>query len=228
MPEERNRIETDRLADVLFAPTGVARDNLLIERVRGTVHVTGDVLNDVLLATRSRVPPSGETGDYVLATVHRNYNTDDPDRLGAVLECLGSSPVRVIFPVHPRTRTRMTEAGLEAPENVDLRDPVTYTEMLALERDATAIATDSGGVQREAYVWGVRCITLREETEWVETVDYGWNTLVGVDPQRFREALEGPVPAVRPPVFGDGQAAERIAGLVERHLTGEFSEVEIA
>jgi UDP-N-acetylglucosamine 2-epimerase len=225
MPEEGNRIETDRLSDLLFAPCEHARDVLLEEGVRGTVHVTGDVLADVLLATRSRLPEDGEDGEYVLATAHRNYNTDTPERLAAVLECLAAAERRVIFPIHPRTRKSIETWNLELPANVEVRDPQTYTQMLVLERGAMAIATDSGGVQREAYLWGVPCITMREETEWIETVSTGWNTLVGVDSEKFRAALAKPLPAERPPIFGDGKAAERIAELTVTHLAREKSVV---
>ncbi len=213
MPEEHNRIETDRLSEILFAPCDHARQVLVDEGVGGTVHVTGDVLADVLLATRDRLGESGEKGEYVLATVHRNYNTDSTERLAAVLACLATADCRVIFPLHPRTRKCLEEWGLVVAANVEVRDAVTYTEMLALERDALAIATDSGGVQREAYLWGVPCITLREETEWVETVSTGWNTLVGVDAAHFEAALRTPRPDEHPPIFGDGRAAERIAEL---------------
>jgi UDP-N-acetylglucosamine 2-epimerase len=213
MPEEHNRIETDRLSQVLCAPTEGARRNLADEQVEGTVHVTGDPLCDTLESWRSRVEPAG-SGDYVLATVHRNYNTDDPERLGRVLACLGRSPLPVIMPLHPRTKQRIEQWSLEVPAGIDLVDPVPYTRMLELERGAGAIATDSGGVQREAYLWGVRCVTLREETEWVDTVQTGWNTLVGVDPDAFEAALLTPLPATRPQIFGDGHAAERIASIV--------------
>ena len=218
MPEEANRIETDELSDLLFAPCEHARDVLVEEGVKGVVHVTGDVLADVLLATRARLPERSEQGDYILATAHRNYNTDSAERLSAVLECLGSADCRVIFPLHPRTRKSLETWNLEVPANVELRDPVTYTEMLTLERDALAIATDSGGVQREAYLWGVPCITMREETEWIETVSTGWNTLVGVDAGMFRDALAKPQPENRPPIFGDGNAAKRIAELTVAHF----------
>ena len=227
MPEEHNRIETDRLSDVLFAPCEHARNTLLREEVRGATYVTGDVLADVLLASRSRLPQSGEQGDYLLATVHRNYNTDTPERLGAVLACLGEADCRVILPLHPRTQKALTAWNVPVPSNVESRGPVTYTEMITLERDAIAIATDSGGVQREAYLWGVPCITLREETEWIETVSTGWNTLVGADQERFRIALEKPTPDARPPIFGDGRAAERIAELTVGVL-GETREVSVA
>jgi UDP-N-acetylglucosamine 2-epimerase len=218
MPEEANRIETDELSDLLFAPCEHAREVLVKEGVGGSIHVTGDVLADVLLATRARLPERGEEGEYVLATAHRNYNTDSAERLAAVLGCLGAAERRVIFPLHPRTRKSIETWNLEVPANVEMRDPVTYTEMLVLERDAVAVATDSGGVQREAYLWGVPCITMREETEWIETVSTGWNTLVGVDSEKFAEALAKPLPDERPPIFGDGNAAERIAELTVAHL----------
>jgi UDP-GlcNAc3NAcA epimerase len=227
MPEEHNRIETDRVSDILFAPCEHARETLLREEVRGTAYVTGDVLADVLLASRSRLPQSGEEGEYLLATVHRNYNTDTPERLGSVLACLGEAGCRVILPLHPRTQKAIATWSLEVPANVETRGAVTYTEMITLERDAIAVATDSGGVQREAYLWGVPCITLREETEWIETVSTGWNTLVGADPERFRAALEKPKPDTRPPIFGDGRAAERIAELTVGVLN-EKREVSVA
>jgi UDP-GlcNAc3NAcA epimerase len=220
MPEEHNRIETDRLSALLFAPCEHARDVLVEEGVPGVVHVTGDVLADVLLATQSRLPAGTEEGEYVLATAHRNYNTDSPERLAAVLDCLRAAERRVIFPLHPRTRKSIENWNLDLPANVEVREPLTYTEMLVLERGAAAIATDSGGVQREAYLWGVPCITMREETEWIETVSTGWNTLVGVDAEKFSAALAQPLPAERPPIFGHGSAAERIAELTVAHLDG--------
>jgi UDP-N-acetylglucosamine 2-epimerase len=217
MPEEHNRIETDRLAQVLCAPTPGAQRNLEAEGVAGAVHVTGDPLCDTLESWRARVRPAG-AGDYVLATVHRNYNTDSPERLAAVLACLARSPLPVVLPLHPRTRAALEAWGLAEPANVQLLEPVPYTRMLELERGARAIATDSGGVQREAYLWGVRCVTLREETEWVDTVETGWNTLVGCDPDAFAAALRRPLPAERPPIFGDGHAAERIARVVVEYV----------
>jgi UDP-N-acetylglucosamine 2-epimerase len=228
MPEERNRIETDRLSDVLFAPGEGAARQLEAEGIEGTVHVTGDPLADVLLATRERLAAPSEAEPYVLATIHRNYNTDDEQRLRSVLACLGSVPLTVVFPLHPRTRAALERFALTPPANVQLREPVTYSEMLTLERGATAIATDSGGVQREAYLWGVPCITVREETEWVETVETGWNTLVGADPQAFAAAFERPRPSERPPIFGDGHAAERIAALTAEHLNGIPSRQEVS
>jgi len=222
MPEEYNRIETDKLAQVLCAPSPGAQRNLQDEGVKGEIHVTGDPLCDMLERWRPRVRPAGD-GDYMLATVHRNYNTDTPERLGAVLACLARSPLPVVMPLHPRTRACIDAWGLEAPANVELIDPVPYTRMLELERGAGAIATDSGGVQREAYLWGVRCITLREETEWTDTVEAGWNTVVGVDPDAFAAALNGPLPKERPAIFGDGHAAQRIAEVVTSFLGARIS-----
>lgn len=222
MPEEHNRVETDRLSDLLLAPTEGARENLISEGVSGEIHITGDPLCDMLESWREKVIPAA--GEYLLATVHRNYNTDDPVRLQAVLDCLRRSPWTVVFPIHPRTRRRIQECNLQVPANVELTDPVPYTRMLELERGAQAIATDSGGVQREAYLWGVRCVTLREETEWTDTVRAGWNTVVGVDPDAFAAALTMPLPVQRPAIFGDGNAARRIAELVA-DLVGTAMEV---
>jgi UDP-GlcNAc3NAcA epimerase len=216
MPEEHNRLQTDRLAQLLLAPTPGARRNLLDERVAGEIHVTGDPLCDTLEQWRPRIQPAG--GDYLLATVHRNYNTDAPERLAAVLACLARSPWPVLLPLHPRTRARIDEWQLEVSPWIRLLAPVSYTRMLALERGARAIATDSGGVQREAYMWGVPCLTLREETEWTDTLAGGWNTLVGVDPDLFHEACARPAPVARPPIFGDGRAAPRIAAILTDFL----------
>lgn len=224
MPEERNRVETDRIADLMCAPTDAAVANLKREGVRGEIRLTGDVLYDMLLTHRDRVPPSVERQPYVLATIHRGYNTDDPARLGTVLECLAAVPYRVVFPVHPRTQRQLQETGLPTPANVELRKPVPYTTFLSLERDATAIVTDSGGVQREAYMWRVPCITLREETEWVETVETGWNTLAGVDPERVRRAFASHVPAEQPAIFGNGDAAARIADEITTFLAARAEE----
>ncbi len=184
------------------------------------MHVTGDPLCDTLESWRERIKPAG--GDYVLATVHRNYNTDSPERLQAVLACLARSPWPVLLPLHPRTRARIAEWNLEVSPWIRVLGPCDYPRMLALERGAQAIATDSGGVQREAYLWGVPCVTLREETEWTDTIETGWNTLVGCDPDAFEEAFVRPRPTERPPIFGDGRAAQRIAAAVAGFIGREL------
>jgi UDP-GlcNAc3NAcA epimerase len=214
MPEEYNRVQTDQRSDLLLAPVPGAVKNLQAEGVRGQVFMTGDPLCDMLERWRPEIEAAD--GEYLLATVHRNYNTDDPVRLQGVLDSLARSPWPVRWPLHPRTAAAIERFGLALPANVEVLQPVTYREMLALERGAQAIATDSGGVQREAYLWGVPCITLREETEWTDTVDQGWNHLVGVDPELFEAALAKPRPESRPAIFGDGHASEQIADHVVR------------
>jgi UDP-N-acetylglucosamine 2-epimerase len=211
MPEEHNRVETDGLSDVLCAPCPGARDVLVRERVPGAVHVTGDPLCDALELARRNVEP--DPGDYLLATVHCSCNTDDPLRLQAVLDCLGRSPWPVVMPIDPETRAALASWGIVPPRSIRVIEPVAHPRLLALERGARVIATDSGGVQREAYLWGVPCVTLREETEWTDTVLNGWNTVVGVDPERFAAALRRRRPLSRPAIFGDGRAAQRIAEL---------------
>lgn len=210
MPEEFNRVETDKRSDLLLAPVPGAVKNLKAEKIDGEVFMTGDPLADMLERFRPHIEPA-TGGDYVLATIHRNYNTDDPERLQLVLDSLARSPWPVRWPLHPRTAAAIKRFELELPKTVEVLPPVPYREMLSLERGARAIATDSGGVQREAYLWGVPCVTLREETEWTDTVDQGWNTLVGVDPDAFEAALGKSLPHQRPEIFGDGNASTRIA-----------------
>ena len=222
MPEETNRVVTDRLSDLLFCPTETARRNLSREGLWKGVFNTGDVMYDLLL---SSLPKARKIGlkkwgvarqGYFLATVHRAGNADDPGRLAGLLEGLGRLPEPVVFPVHPRTRKalgRLPKAGM--PDNVRLVPPVGYLEMLALEAGARAVLTDSGGVQKEAYWLGVPCVTLRDETEWTETLAGGWNVLAGADPRKIERGARRPRPkgAVRK-AFGDGRAARKIAEII--------------
>jgi UDP-N-acetylglucosamine 2-epimerase len=226
MPEEHNRVLTDHCADLLFCPTRTAVDLLAREGITAGVHLVGDTMYDAVLQfaeiaacrstllSRLALPPKG----YMLATLHRPYNTDVQENLGNILSALTRLGEWVLFPVHPRTRQRMREAGLadRAGANVKLLDPVGYLDMLHLEKNARVILTDSGGVQKEAYFFGVPCVTLRPETEWVETVRAGWNVLVGADPDRIVEAATRAAPpsGPPPPVFGDGRSGERIAALL--------------
>jgi UDP-N-acetylglucosamine 2-epimerase len=151
-------------------------------------------------------------GSYLLATVHRPANTDDQQNLSSILRALASTDEVVVFPAHPRASQAMERLGLEVSSNVRLLEPVSYLDMLALEKNARLILTDSGGVQKEAYFFGVPCLTLREETEWVETTEAGWNLLVGANEQRIEEAIHEFRPqGERPPLFGDGKASQRIA-----------------
>ena len=194
MPEEINRVVTDHLSDLLFCPTATAVKNLANEGVSRGVYLSGDVMLDAVLnfqhlaEKRSRI--LGKLGlapsEYVLFTIHRAENTDPEENLGGILEFLANIAEPVVFPIHPRTRNRMTElprlrslaANLEHARQVRMIDPVSYLDMLALESHARVVMTDSGGVQKEAYFLGVPCLTLRKETEWTETLRGGWNRLV--------------------------------------------------
>lgn len=219
MPEEINRILTDHCSRLLFCPTQTAVDNLATEGIRRGVHLVGDVMVDALyyflpkaeqspILSQHHLPP----GEYVLATIHRASNTDTAEALGQVLTCLAQSQWPVLWPIHPRTAAALQRFSLTPPANVRLIPPVGYLEMLALEKNARFILTDSGGVQKEAYILAVPCLTLREDTEWVETVAQGWNLLVGTDAEKVSEALARPRPDTSPPpVFGDGAAAAQIA-----------------
>ncbi len=226
MPEETNRLVADRLSDLLFCPTETARRNLSREGLRKGVFLTGDVMYDLLLSSLPKarkiglkkwgVAPRG----YFLATVHRAGNADDPGRLASLLTGFGRLPDPVVFPAHPRTRKalgRLPKSRMA--DNVRLIPPVGYLEMLALEAGARAVLTDSGGVQKEAYWLGVPCVTLRDETEWTETLAGGWNVLAGADPRKIERGACRPRPrgAMRK-AFGDGSAAskitEKIAGYV--------------
>jgi UDP-N-acetylglucosamine 2-epimerase (non-hydrolysing) len=228
MPEEINRVLTDHVANLLYCPTETARGNLLREGIAGSVFNFGDVMYDAVLQSIEVVEGVSSIvgsldlrrGSYLLVTVHRPVNTDDRQNLSSILRALASSDEVVIFPAHPRASQAMGRLGLEVSPNVRLLEPVSYLDMLALEKNARLILTDSGGVQKEAYFLGVPCLTLREETEWVETTEWGWNLLVGADEQRIVEAIRQFQPeGERPPLFGDGKASQRIA----LHLQSVFA-----
>jgi UDP-GlcNAc3NAcA epimerase len=221
MPEELNRVLTDRMASLLLCASDTAAGNLRSEALTGRITVVGDVMVDVAMrmqrparANVEAVRAHGlEQGTYLLLTAHRAGNVDDAERLRALVELVESLPGPVMFPVHPRTRARLRDAGLEreleAREGITLAQPLGYGEFAALLYNARAVLTDSGGVQKEAYLAGVPCVTLRANTEWVETVASGWNTLVDLDSSAALEALERTPPSARPPLYGDGHAAER-------------------
>ena len=223
MPEELNRVLTDHLSDLLLCPTPTAVANLERESVAGRVELVGDVMVDVAELIRPRAavedaPLSGagvEPGYYVLATAHRAGNVDDPERLRALVDVLReATDLPVVLPLHPRTRARLDAAGLldalAAGDRVRVLPPLGYVAFTALLTRAAAVMTDSGGVQKEAYLAGVRCVTLRDTTEWVETVDAGWNTLVDLDVDAARAALAAPLPTARPELYGDGNAGGRV------------------
>jgi UDP-N-acetylglucosamine 2-epimerase (non-hydrolysing) len=221
MPEEVNRVLTDHCSDLLAAPTENAVRNLAAEGVESGVHLTGDVMYDALLDVRERaaefssvVADLGLDGrPYVLATVHRASNTDEPARLADVVDGLAAAPYPVVLPLHPRTEEALRTHGLygRAAERLRLVDPLGYVDFVRLLDGATTVATDSGGVQKEAYYLETPCVTLREETEWVETVECGWNVLVGADAERIERALAcHRAPPEHPSLYGDGEAARRL------------------
>lgn len=221
MPEELNRVLTDHMSDLLLCASEVSASNLRDESAAGTVAVVGDVMVDIALrmqpAARANREVSGaygvQPGGYVLLTAHRAGNVDDPDRLRLLLDVIAVLPKPLLFPLHPRTRARLHEANLfeelAGTSGVQLLEPLGYVEFSALLCQARAIVTDSGGAQKEAYLAGVRCVTLRANTEWVETVESGWNTLVDLDAERALAALDAPPPDERPQLYGDGKAAGR-------------------
>jgi UDP-GlcNAc3NAcA epimerase len=227
MPEELNRVLADHASELLLCSSEAAAENLRREAAAGTVKVVGDVMVDVALRRQpaaradSAVPRSHglEPGSYLLLTAHRAGNVDDPARLAALVELIAALPGPVLAPLHPRTRARLEQHGLlaalAAVPGLRITDPLGYLEFTALLCQARAVLTDSGGVQKEAYLAGVPCVTLRPNTEWVETVQAGWNTLVDLDADAALQALAHDPPEQRPELYGDGRAAERCVEAID-------------
>jgi UDP-GlcNAc3NAcA epimerase len=220
MPEERNRIEVDRISELLFAPDERSRDLLAREGVSGRVEVVGDVMYDACRTlaplARGRLLHGVEPHRYVLCTIHREANVC-PERLARIAEGLDRLVDPVIFPAHPRTRRALPHLGV----HVSITDPVGYLELAALAMNARVIVTDSGGLQKEAYWYGVPCVTLRPSTEWVDTVEAGANALVDDDPDAIERAVaEARMPEGRPQLYGDGQASGRIASALYASAPG--------
>jgi UDP-N-acetylglucosamine 2-epimerase (non-hydrolysing)/UDP-GlcNAc3NAcA epimerase len=222
MPEELNRVLTDHASALLLCSSETAAANLRAERIAGRITVVGDVMVDVALllgpraAARTEVLAEHgvEAGRFLLVTAHRAGNVDDPARLERLVALLEALPELTVFPVHPRTAARLEAAGLrarlDAAPHVRLAPPLGYLEFTALLHGARAVLTDSGGVQKEAYLAGVPCVTMRAATEWTETVEAGWNVLVDLDAGAALAALRRVPPAARPPLYGDGRAGERV------------------
>ena len=224
MPEEINRVLTDHVADLLFCPSQTAVANLAQEGITRGVHLVGDVMADALAYAAERAPTHSDIVQrlglvekgFLLATVHRAENTDNPARLRAILDAFAALDEPIVFPVHPRTQARIAKLESQlATRNSQFTNlksiaPVGYLDMVRLMQAARMILTDSGGIQKEAYWLGVPCVTLRDETEWVETVQAGWNVLAGVDTGRITAAVrEFVLPESRPALYGDGRAAAR-------------------
>jgi UDP-GlcNAc3NAcA epimerase len=222
MPEELNRMLVDRLSSTLFAPTEVAVDNLAAEGMREGVHLVGDVMLDANLRLAPLARERSEAldrvdvapGSYLLLTLHREANMRSPS-LERIASALNRLEEPVVFPAHPRARAALDERRIELEDTIRVLPALGYVDFAALASQARLILTDSGGVQKEAYWYGVPCITLRENTEWVETVEAGWNRLVGSDPDQIVEAVgDAAVPEEHPPLYGDGRAADAIADVL--------------
>jgi UDP-N-acetylglucosamine 2-epimerase len=229
MPEEINRILTDRVSTVLYCPTQTAVDNLRHEGIANGVELVGDVMHDAAMEGATRAEQDSrilerlklQRGEYVLATIHRASNTDDPANLRAILHALIEHKEPIVLPLHPRTSKCVEQAGLmdelANAKHIQVIEPLGYLDFVMLERSARLIITDSGGVQKEACYFQVPCVTLREETEWVETVESGWNVLVGADSEKIgHELRRDRSHGLRPRICAgsdlwDGKASDRIA-----------------
>ncbi len=227
MPEEVNRVLTDHISKNLFCPTKIALLNLRNEHVWGNAFLTGDVmvetLNDYVMIAEKESKMleklSVEKKKYILVTIHRAENTENQFRLSKIVEALTKVKKNIVFPIHPRTLKALKEYGLIQKltfnSNIILTEPLSYLDFIHLERHAEKIITDSGGIQKEAYLLGVPCITLRENTEWTETIDAGWNILVGFNVNRILEEVDNFEPhSKRRPLFGKGDASLRITDIL--------------
>jgi UDP-N-acetylglucosamine 2-epimerase (non-hydrolysing) len=228
MPEEVNRVIIDNFSDILFSPTPRGMENLRDNGIRGNIHLAGDVMLDSIVHYEAliRAPSklaqelSLADGKYFLLTLHREANTDDPSRLKNILDAVSSLPLPVVFPIHPRTRQRAKDFSLELPKNVIAVPPQGYFEFLRLMAHAKKFLTDSGGAQKQAFFLKKPCITLRPNTEWVETVENGWNVLVDDDREKIVDAALHFSPAGEPDLaaFGNGTSAKTIIDLAVRMI----------
>jgi UDP-GlcNAc3NAcA epimerase len=230
MPEEINRIMTDHVATLLFAPSDLAVENLAQEGIQEGVHQVGDVMYDAVLYNMEIAEQEHSlgkfnlmSGQYILSTIHRAENTDNRDRLEAILKAFKALDEKVVLPLHPRTKSKIEVFGLnsilENAPKIEIIEPLSYLEMLLLEKHAKAIVTDSGGVQKEAYFAKVPCVTLRDQTEWTETIEAGWNQLVNPLTDNLPEILAN-VESGKPieNLYGDGEAAKKIIAIMKSHL----------
>ncbi len=227
MPEEVNRILSDRVSSLLLCPTETAIQNLANEGITQGVHNVGDVMFDVALYYGEKARQNSTIlqklglteKSFILATCHRAENTDDPQRLAGIMSALGeiSATQTVVLPLHPRTQKLIAAANLEGLlSKIRVVEPLAFLDMVALEQTAKAVLTDSGGVQKEAFFYAVPCVTLRDETEWIETIDSGWNQLVGADREKIIDAVATlSAPTSTPSLFGSGDAARRILDCLE-------------
>ncbi|HBC95737.1 MAG TPA: UDP-N-acetylglucosamine 2-epimerase (non-hydrolyzing) [Clostridium sp.] len=225
MPEEQNRVLTDHISNILFVPTKSAEKNLKGEGIKKGIYNVGDVMFDAILDFKKLAENRSEIirdlhlegREYVLATIHRAENTNHIKRLGDIVSALNECGRTIVLPLHPRTKKYMSDYGLKFNKNVKVTDPVGYLEMINLEMNSQKIVTDSGGVQKEAFFMKKPCITLRDETEWVETVENGWNKIVGTDRKKILDAILNFTPSKKQEnIFGDGKASVKIMKVLDR------------
>lgn len=218
MPEEINRILTDNLSDILFAPTKVSVNNLHNEGIKNNVFNVGDVMCDSIKLAKSIIGEDVDVKDQILLTIHRPYNTDNLERLLDILHALNKLGKKIIFPIHPRTNNILSDNHINRDNysNINFVEPVSYFELIKLQVESTCIITDSGGVQKEAYILKRKCITLRSETEWVETLENGWNTLVFDDLGKLNQEV-GRIPGVyQDDIYGKGDSSFKIADILNQ------------
>ena len=227
MPEEQNRILTDHISDLLFTPTLTAVNNLKNENVTKGVHNVGDVMYDAINLFKERAKEVSTIiekfdlapNSYILSTIHRAENTNSVERLTSILSALSSCGKKIVLPLHPRTKKFIEEYNLHIGDNIKIIDPVGYLDMISLQQNSQKIVTDSGGVQKEAYFLKKPCITMRDETEWVETVENGWNVIVGSDSNKIMNALENFNPTGTPAsAFGNGDSSSIITQIIKDYL----------
>ena len=230
MPEELNRICTDHYSEILFCPSKAAVNNLKKEGITKNVFLVGDVMKDAVLQNIKRIDSKtirnkynlNTNEEYCFFTLHRQENTDDLKRLSKITKMLQLTELKVIFPIHPRTKKIIKRNSIKLPKNVFITEPVSYFESLALQKNAQIVITDSGGIQKEACFLGIPCITLRDETEWIETVQKGYNTIVGTNTEKFEIALKKYSKKKKfyssNDLYGDGKAAEKIVKILRRNV----------
>ena len=229
MPEELNRICTDHYSEILFCPGKIAVNNLKKEGITKNVFLVGDVMKDAVLQNIKRIDSKtirnkynlNTNEEYCFFTLHRQENTDDLKRLSKIIKMLQLTELKIIFPIHPRTKKIIKSSSIKLPKNVFIIEPVGYLESLAFQKNSQIVITDSGGIQKEACFLGIPCITLRDETEWIETVQKGYNTIVGTDTEKFKMALEKYSNKKKffssNNLYGDGKAAEKIVKILRRN-----------
>ena len=227
MPEEINRILTDHISDYLFAPTLTAMENIKIENLYGKPFLVGDVMYDSLLyygkiaEQKSRILKNLKLKqkEYILLTLHRPYNVDNIHKLQNIFSALKQTKKIIVLPVHPRSRKMIESTNTIIPENISIIEPLGYLDFIFLQKHSEKIITDSGGIQKEAYLNGIPCITIRPETEWIETVKAGWNVVVGnKKDQLIENCLHFKPSHNRPRYFGDGNSSKKIISILESHL----------